>query len=255
MSGPGRPRKYATHEEARAAQRSQGLEWVRREKSTLGPFAHWRTFWRSVGAQLRRQGVKEPTCLFRSKPPKRLRSMAPARAGLDIQKALAGRFHSMVRRAGYQLGYGLPEYRGHVLRILAESEYRCPYCGEQIQGAAFHVDHKIPLRRGGDDSLANLQPVCADCNSAKGNLTHEEFLIERGLKNGRKDTGEISGTTTSDRIVGTIVGARLDDSQNVQVSCSIPERFGGRAGSARRTSRSVGEPCRHRLFYCPECHE
>jgi 5-methylcytosine-specific restriction endonuclease McrA len=31
-----------------------------------------------------------------------------------------------------------------------------------------HVDHIIPRRLGGDDSLLNLQLLCASCNLSKG---------------------------------------------------------------------------------------
>lgn len=37
------------------------------------------------------------------------------------------------------------------------------------------VDHRCPKSRGGADSIENLQPMCAPCNFAKGNMTEEEF--------------------------------------------------------------------------------
>jgi 5-methylcytosine-specific restriction endonuclease McrA len=177
----GRARKYATYAEAQAAQRAQVREWIRRRKSELGPFAHWTTFWRSVAAHLRREGVKalgESAPPFRKKRRKRERGASRVYARLDIHKALAGRFRSMVRRSNYRLFYTLSEYRAHILGLLSANHFLCPYCRERLEGAAFHVDHKTPIRRGGDDALANLQPICADCNSRKGNLTHEEFQTE-----------------------------------------------------------------------------
>jgi hypothetical protein len=33
---------------------------------------------------------------------------------------------------------------------------------------ATHVDHVIPRRLGGDDSMDNLQALCKRCNLAKG---------------------------------------------------------------------------------------
>ncbi len=39
----------------------------------------------------------------------------------------------------------------------------CAYCGGPFQ----HVDHVIPLSRGGTAWPANLRPACAPCNLSK----------------------------------------------------------------------------------------
>lgn len=51
----------------------------------------------------------------------------------------------------------------------------CGICGEQINSIdEMHVDHIIPLSRGGKDILANLQLTHARCNMDKGNTLFEE---------------------------------------------------------------------------------
>ena len=40
----------------------------------------------------------------------------------------------------------------------------CAYCGADWE----HVDHVVPLARGGAHALANLVPACAPCNLSKG---------------------------------------------------------------------------------------
>lgn len=40
----------------------------------------------------------------------------------------------------------------------------CLYCGDPAE----HVDHFIPLARGGAHVLSNLVPACAACNISKG---------------------------------------------------------------------------------------
>ena len=46
----------------------------------------------------------------------------------------------------------------------------CIYCGEKAE----HVDHVVPLSRGGSHSLGNLAPSCQICNLRK----NKKFVIE-----------------------------------------------------------------------------
>ncbi|WP_214770767.1 HNH endonuclease signature motif containing protein [Exiguobacterium sp. s133] len=43
----------------------------------------------------------------------------------------------------------------------------CAHCGRK--DGSFHVDHIVPLSRGGTDELKNLQLLCAQCNLKKSN--------------------------------------------------------------------------------------
>ncbi len=52
-------------------------------------------------------------------------------------------------------------------------EGKCAYCGTLCNLTA---DHKIPLSRGGTNSIDNILPACKSCNSSKGALTREEYL-------------------------------------------------------------------------------
>jgi 5-methylcytosine-specific restriction endonuclease McrA len=41
----------------------------------------------------------------------------------------------------------------------------CQRCGTEDN---LSVDHIVPRKLGGDDSLSNLEVLCASCNSSKG---------------------------------------------------------------------------------------
>lgn len=53
-------------------------------------------------------------------------------------------------------------------RILERDQYTCQnvQCGHV--GIDLHVDHKVPIARGGTDEDSNLQALCIGCNQAKG---------------------------------------------------------------------------------------
>lgn len=49
----------------------------------------------------------------------------------------------------------------------------CYYC-KKTRGKT--LDHKVPMSRGGDDSLGNLVLACSRCNELKDDMTEEEFV-------------------------------------------------------------------------------
>ena len=57
----------------------------------------------------------------------------------------------------------------------------CAYCGCEIDIQQMQVDHVVPLRKGGEDSLSNMLPACRSCNHYKSTLTVEQFrqMIEK----------------------------------------------------------------------------
>lgn len=56
---------------------------------------------------------------------------------------------------------------------LKHQKGRCYYCGEKVSND-FHIDHVIPLSRGGTDSPDNLVITCPTCNLRKSSkLPHE----------------------------------------------------------------------------------
>lgn len=61
--------------------------------------------------------------------------------------------------------------RGLRHEVFKRDNYTCVECGARKEdGATLHVDHKIPVSKGGTDELSNLQTLCSDCNLNKSNL-------------------------------------------------------------------------------------
>jgi hypothetical protein len=44
----------------------------------------------------------------------------------------------------------------------------CYMCLSPLEAKGFHLDHLVPVARGGDNSQANLAVSCADCNKRRG---------------------------------------------------------------------------------------
>lgn len=55
-------------------------------------------------------------------------------------------------------------------KVLARDGSVCQRCGRVAGiGLVLHVDHRIPVSRGGDSNLKNLWTLCSECNLGKGN--------------------------------------------------------------------------------------
>lgn len=52
---------------------------------------------------------------------------------------------------------------------------RCAYC----RGPYEHLDHVVPISRGGSNWAANIRPACSRCNLSKGAKPLSQWLPER----------------------------------------------------------------------------
>mgnify|MGYP002517371840 FL=1 len=58
--------------------------------------------------------------------------------------------------------------------VLHRDGFRCVRCGRgREDGVKLHVDHVVPVSRGGKSVMSNLQTLCEDCNLGKGNKYEE----------------------------------------------------------------------------------
>ncbi len=68
-------------------------------------------------------------------------------------------------------------------RMIQDQSGVCAYCESTLNGNN-HVDHMIPLSRGGRNDWSNLAITCGDCNRSKGTMTAEEFF--QAMKKSRR---------------------------------------------------------------------
>lgn len=67
--------------------------------------------------------------------------------------------------------YGVEHVAYSRTAILVRWGYLCAYCGDLAE----HLDHVVPLSKGGDDIESNIVPACAPCNLSKGAKTLAEW--------------------------------------------------------------------------------
>lgn len=62
--------------------------------------------------------------------------------------------------------------------LIDKQNGKCAICGKSFDSMKdVTFDHKIPISKGGDDELENLQLVHFPCNQLKNDMTPEEFDV------------------------------------------------------------------------------
>lgn len=85
------------------------------------------------------------------------------------------RVHRATRRARTRAGGKLsPDI---IPILMAQQGGRCAICASVL--GVYHLDHVIPLARGGSNTDENVQLLCPPCNAKKGALRPEEFALKR----------------------------------------------------------------------------
>lgn len=100
-----------------------------------------------------------------------------------------------------------------VNHLYKQQDGRCanPFCQVSLLNG-YHVDHNIPLARGGSNWPSNLQLLCQPCNDSKGIKTMEEWLT---LLSPLKKQFVIRDTPIGPRMKAVVADARphkTDDS-------------------------------------------
>jgi len=59
--------------------------------------------------------------------------------------------------------------------VFQRDKYQCQSCGKTTGETDLTIDHIIPLSRGGQNDISNLQTLCLKCNQKKTNNLDPRF--------------------------------------------------------------------------------
>ena len=86
-----------------------------------------------------------------------------------LSKNIEKRFKNWVKDKRYGFTrLEINEYR--------QQHWNCWYCKEHLLNKVIHVDHRLPVSRGGRNEIENLVLTCAECNFSKNDMTDDEFI-------------------------------------------------------------------------------
>lgn len=70
--------------------------------------------------------------------------------------------------------------KGLGAKLFALQKGKCACCGKRL-GKPYHMDHIVPLARGGLNIDSNIQLLRPECNMSKGKKEPIEFMQSKGL--------------------------------------------------------------------------
>jgi 5-methylcytosine-specific restriction endonuclease McrA len=143
-----------------AATREQAIEYTR-QWSIDNP--DWRRKYYSATKERRRLVAKE----WRKNNPEKYYNQ-PSRLTKDAH------------RRALEAGAAGTHTSSDLKTILAAQRHRCANCNADLRKVKKHLDHIIPLKRGGTNDKTNLQYLCAPCNLAKAAKDPIAFAREQG---------------------------------------------------------------------------
>lgn len=105
----------------------------------------------------------------------------------NVARANAWRLANPDKRRSYyhnrearKTGNGGTHTAADICNLLTLQKSKCACCHKSIK-ADYHVDHIVPVCRGGTNDRINLQLLCPPCNMTKNAKDPIDFMQSRGL--------------------------------------------------------------------------
>ena len=136
-----------------------------------------RAKWFATPVEARRERRKK----WEAKNADKLRTYLAEWQKQNMERVREYRRASRLKRRVQTLGSPGRHTAADLVAILQAQDHRCAYCRADLRKVEKHLDHIVPLAKGGSDDRTNLQYTCGYCNRTKSAKDPLAFARERGL--------------------------------------------------------------------------
>lgn len=112
---------------------------------------------------------------YRAANKEKCKAAISAWAKANPEARLIYRENRRAKENGRKLSTDLPK------KLFELQRGRCACCKSDLKKTKYHLDHKMPLSKGGANDDPNIQLLCPTCNSEKGAKHPIDFMQQKGF--------------------------------------------------------------------------
>lgn len=83
-------------------------------------------------------------------------------------RVLASQLSRRAREKTNSTEWEIKKANAFAMQIRSAESFLCRYCGKTFPTTSLHIDHVVPVSRGGSHTADNLAASCKSCNLSKG---------------------------------------------------------------------------------------
>jgi len=114
---------------------------------------------------------------WRSKNPKRPAELSKNWRDKNKEKSKMVRAASYAKRRAFKVNGSINS--SFIKQLMDYQKCMCVVCRKDIS-KSFHLDHIVPISKGGNSEKYNLQLLCPECNLRKWNKSPIDFMQSMG---------------------------------------------------------------------------
>lgn len=103
-------------------------------------------------------------------------AVAWGKANKDARAAIANQYKAQRRALEKQTEGSVGVSSRDWVKLVRHYKHRCAYCGA---GGPIHMEHVIPVSRGGRHAIGNVLPACESCNLSKQSCFVAEWKLRK----------------------------------------------------------------------------